>query len=762
MSKITSILFLFISVFSYSQNSNCIGAISNCADGIPFPITSNSAIADPGNSYGCLGVQSNPQWYYMEVSLSGDIYLELNSTIDLDYVIWGPFIDVTTALNACGNLGYAPNPIGNVDCGYIGGNVEYPTINGAITGEIYIMMIANFTGVSTSATLTQVPGATGSLVCITSSYNGSQLMSGSAYYDINQNGLKDSLELPIPNAEINISPLTNQYFTNGNGKFLMATPASSLVNYDATATFAGWTGTNTPLNQTFALDTIDYYKDSLDFGFYPDSVFYNADLNLIDIPSHCITNNPGWINIINNGTLPINGLAQINLDSNVTYINSSITPDSIVDQTIYFSFDSLGLFQTLSIYYTTNLDTSLTLGDTVTNSTIFSIYDLSGNLQTTQFDTSVTQVVCSYDPNDKTAYINGNSTQETITTSDYIDYSIRFQNTGNAAAIDVEILDTIDINFDINTFQFLSASHLTDVSIDANRKVSFMFNDINLPDSISDEPGSHGYVSFRIYQNANLDPNTVLNNTAYIYFDNNLPITTNTVSNIIECYILPDTNITITNNQLSVLNSASNTYQWFLDGTLLPLEINADIQITGEGLYSVDVTNSFGCQSTSSYIYECIAANTTIDVVDHTLSVINSTDYSYQWYFEGILMPSETSAQLEFTNEGNYSIIITDEFGCESEASYLVDFTALKENERTSISIYPNPTKELINIKLQDQNTKIATLVIKDLSGKTVFENININSDKSSINISNLSDGIYFIEVTTDSDKKLTKKLVKI
>jgi hypothetical protein len=63
--------------------------------------------------------------------------------------------------------------------------------------------------------------------------------------------------------------------------------------------------------------------------------------------------------------------------------------------------------------------------------------------------------------------------------------------------------------------------------------VRFNFNNINLLDSLSNEPKSHGSVTFKVKLKPNLAVNTQIKNKGYIYFDNNNPIITNTALNTI-------------------------------------------------------------------------------------------------------------------------------------------------------------------------------------------------------------------------------------
>jgi hypothetical protein len=55
-----------------------------------------------------------------------------------------------------------------------------------------------------------------------------------------------------------------------------------------------------------------------------------------------------------------------------------------------------------------------------------------------------------------------------------------------------------------------------------------MFNDVNLPDSNSNEPLSHGYIKYSIKPAASFVQGSVINNRADIYFDFNEAVRTNT------------------------------------------------------------------------------------------------------------------------------------------------------------------------------------------------------------------------------------------
>jgi hypothetical protein len=107
-------------------------------------------------------------------------------------------------------------------------------------------------------------------------------------------------------------------------------------------------------------------------------------------------------------------------------------------------------------------------------------------------------------------------------------YSINFQNTGTSPAVDVTVVDTIESNFDLASLQTLQSSFPVCTQIDKNkREIRFTFMGINLPDSGTNEAGSHGFVRYFINRNFGLEPFTFVKNRAHIYFDYEPAVPTN-------------------------------------------------------------------------------------------------------------------------------------------------------------------------------------------------------------------------------------------
>ena len=142
----------------------------------------------------------------------------------------------------------------------------------------------------------------------------------------------------------------------------------------------------------------------------------------------------------------------------------------------------------------------------------------------------------SYDPNDKQGITNatGSNDRFFLDADDWIDYTVRFQNTGTDTAFTVVIRDEIEADLDIQSLDLLAASHAFVPSFGEGRELVLTFADILLPDSTTDLLGSQGFIAFRMKPRTGILPGDVIENTAGIYFDFNPPIITNTTAHTVE------------------------------------------------------------------------------------------------------------------------------------------------------------------------------------------------------------------------------------
>ncbi|GEM_PF-3183810 len=146
----------------------------------------------------------------------------------------------------------------------------------------------------------------------------------------------------------------------------------------------------------------------------------------------------------------------------------------------------------------------------------------------------------SYDPNDKTAFPVGYGPDHLIEPGTDIEYLVRFQNVGNDTAFHVFVRDTLSAFLDPATVEVTGFSHPYQLNVDSTGALEFAFYHIHLTDTITDEPGSHGYIRFRVSQKSGNIIGAIIRNQAAIYFDFNAPIITNLVFHTLGVDFVPD------------------------------------------------------------------------------------------------------------------------------------------------------------------------------------------------------------------------------
>jgi len=183
--------------------------------------------------------------------------------------------------------------------------------------------------------------------------------------------------------------------------------------------------------------------------------------------------------------------------------------------------------ESVTIYIKDSVSTNVTIGaDIQLRASFFAEEEDCNGLDNVAIDTQ--PAVGAIDPNDIVVTPEGyiDNDQELI-------YKIRFQNVGNAMVSTVRIEDKLPQGLDLNSLEVGLTSHNYQFEILENNRLVWTFENINMPDSTTNEPASHGFAIFKIKPKADLEDGVKLKNQAAIFFDNVAPITTNTVTNII-------------------------------------------------------------------------------------------------------------------------------------------------------------------------------------------------------------------------------------
>ena len=354
-------------------------------------------------------------------------------------------------------------------------------------------------------------------------------IAGNVYYDLNKNCAKDVDDKPGIYRTLVANPGEYIAITNKKGEYEFALPFG---NYTITEINSDNEIASCIKEQKVTLDSVN--TQQFDVNFYDTAhIQYDvmSDLVINEVrPGFTFNVYPKYSNKFGEGDFTTEK-TWFTFPDSITILTCNF-PYTISNDTVYFKLDSTYSNHN-PIILQVKAARRIKLGGDVTFCA-----GIEGSKSESNTQNNITcitlKVTGSYDPNDKKLFVNGIEKSGDILVKDTIlDYQIRFQNTGNADAINIYVLDTISKNLDLSSFEFISSSHACDVIYLGDRVYKFDFPNIHLIDSITNEPLSHGYIKYRIKQNKVNILGTEIKNTAYIYFDFNDPVVTNTTLNTV-------------------------------------------------------------------------------------------------------------------------------------------------------------------------------------------------------------------------------------
>lgn len=367
------------------------------------------------------------------------------------------------------------------------------------------------------------------------------LVTGMVFVDVNQNGAFDSTDTGISMASILATPSSDFTFTNSQGEYyLNFTDSLGVYAISPSNILPYWTLSTDSSQYLISINSGSTQMDSLNFGFMPDTVVNVFEVNLIGDHPTCGQLRNFWATCKNVGTSIPSGFVKLSIDSNIQFVSSLYSPDSIVGQDLYWAIDSLFYFSEILEHIYVQMPNFSTIDDSLVSILQICVTDDFGNIIYSESDTLIQLLTCSYDPNDKLSTPAGvDSLGYVPVSTTSLEYTIRFQNTGTDTAFTVIIKDQLDSNLIWESIVPLAYSHQSEIFVDQNGQMTITFNNILLPDSNTNELQSHGFVKFRIDLVSGLPAGTSIYNTAGIFFDNNPAIVTNTVINtLFDCNYL--------------------------------------------------------------------------------------------------------------------------------------------------------------------------------------------------------------------------------
>jgi uncharacterized repeat protein (TIGR01451 family) len=357
-------------------------------------------------------------------------------------------------------------------------------------------------------------------------------LSGNVYQDANGNCMKDANETGATWLPVNLS-YNNQViqtsWTDNNGDYFFSVPTGFTYEVSIGSNYSGYV-TSCPASGSYTVSSLPSVND---FGMTCSNV---TDLWVY---TYGWGYRPGfngsvYIDYGNASCNTANAQVQLALDPLVSYVSATPAPSSISGNILTWNLNNLNN-TSVNSWINVSVYTSLTanIGDTVCNQA--TITPLSGDANPSNNTAlSCNDVRNSWDPNMKEVSPKGIGAQGNVAPNTTFTYTVHFQNTGSDVAYNIYVLDTLDSDLDPSSLKVLSYSHNMQMSLLPGNIMKFDFLNIMLADSTSNEPMSHGYVTYQVKAKTGLANGTQFENTAHIYFDFNPAIVTNTTLNTID------------------------------------------------------------------------------------------------------------------------------------------------------------------------------------------------------------------------------------
>jgi len=462
---------------------------------------------------------------------NGDGYTSAGDTLNIAFTLGNtgnsPITNIQPNTNYSNNLTYSGGPIASLAAG--------ATNSTTFTGQIIITQNdINYGGTSLVAEFSGNYYSDIARVVIDSSQviNPSDGIRLKAFVDSNNNGVQDGIEPGFRKGNFDYTVnggVVHNIYCNSTYYLYESNPTSVYhLSYNVDTPYATYNLCPTIYNNvTVALGSgITDYKFPI-----ATTAYQELAVNLIPWAN---SPRPGvvWENYIaysNNSNQPVSsGTVTFTKDSAVSITNISEAGATTNANGFTFNFTNLAPYETryMNVELLVPAIPTVALGQLLTSSVTITMPP--GDIYPYNNNSSLTQaIVGPYDPNDITESHGRRILYSSFTSNDYLTYTIRYENTGTANAINVKIQDVLDNKLDPTSIRIIDSSHqYTLERVGAN--LTWKFNGINLPPSVADTRIGKGYITFQIKPKPGYALGDIIPNTASIYFDTNPPIVTNT------------------------------------------------------------------------------------------------------------------------------------------------------------------------------------------------------------------------------------------
>jgi hypothetical protein len=198
----------------------------------------------------------------------------------------------------------------------------------------------------------------------------------------------------------------------------------------------------------------------------------------------------------------------------------------------------------------------------------------------------------------------------------------------------------------------------------------------------------------------------------------------------------------------STLSTGGYQYQWSTGS------VDSIIYVDSSGYYSVNVTDTNGCNSSENISLTFHSPPATPVIFQFGSYIYAAQAIAMQWYLDGIAIPGATTSAYTPLVNGNYTYEITNNVGCSSiSAPYYFSTVNIPGNSygHDGIFIYPSITESFFEVYCEASvNNKSFQFELYAMTGDKIYS-CSLFEQMTKIELQGISRGIYFWKVVSDN-----------
>ncbi|HTO39188.1 MAG TPA: GEVED domain-containing protein [Brumimicrobium sp.] len=192
-----------------------------------------------------------------------------------------------------------------------------------------------------------------------------------------------------------------------------------------------------------------------------------------------------------------------------------------------------------------------------------------------------------------------------------------------------------------------------------------------------------------------------------------------------------------------------------------------DLLVTEAGTYEATVTSEDGCVEEVSFEVTVNPLPTVAGIAitengegSYTFAATDATDVTdYAWTFgDGDASSTDENPTYVYTEEGTYEVTLTVTNDCGTETvteTVVYSETGLDKNELIALNLFPNPSKEYVNV-VYDGSYSIETIMVISPIGQKVFE-VKVNGNNYQLDVTKYATGLYHMNIILSNGKMISR-----